>query len=164
MQSFTTVVELPIYLSLAVFINFIIEWISGKAPFPAKLKMAFVALFFLCLAYFRLDFNSLKANNGFWGKDVDCCNQLIKNKKIFQNLTLPENAVLCNVSSRHYVEAMFYTNLPAYGFIPYESQYNELINKGKRIALFMPLDKKIPAYLVNDKNLIMLNDTVAGCE
>jgi 4-amino-4-deoxy-L-arabinose transferase len=59
---------------------------------------------------------------------------------------------------------MFYTGLPAYNFIPSESQYDELKEKKKRIALFMPADSIIPEYLKNDKQLILLHDTLKECE
>lgn len=164
MQSFTIVVALPIYLSVAFFINYIIEWVANKIKIYNKYKISAIILSFLLIVIFRLDFNSLKTDNGFWGHDLDCYNRLKHNKEIFQKLKLPENTVLCNIPGRHFIEAMFYTNLPAYGFIPDEKQYNELLKKGKKIALFLPLHGEIPAYLKNDTGLIMLKDTLELCE
>ncbi len=163
MQSFTTVAEVPMYLALAFLIDFILESITQRFRFSPGIKATIVVVFLLGLAGFRFDFNSLKANHGFWGKDVDCCNTLIRNKGIFQKLKLPDNSVLCNVPGRHYVEAMYYTNYPAYGFIPNESQSNELRNEGKRIVLFSPVGK-LPDYLLNDKGLIILKDSLGNCE
>ena len=79
-------------------------------------------------------------------------------------MKLPDNAVLCNIPGYYYIDAMFYTGLPAYNFIPSESQYDELKEKKKRIALFMPADSIIPEYLKNDKQLILLHDTLKECE
>jgi 4-amino-4-deoxy-L-arabinose transferase-like glycosyltransferase len=164
MQSFTTVAMLPMYLSIAFLIQSILDWIFKKVKLSPFDKSAVIAICFLFLAIFRLDFNSLKTNNGFWGNNIDCFNGLKHNKAIFQKLTLPGNTVLCNVPGRHFVEAMFYTGLPAYGFIPNENQYLELKNKGRKIALFMPLDGKIPSYIKNDSDLIILKDTLHQCE
>ncbi len=164
MQSFTTIAEVPMYLALAFLITALFEWIIGKIKLPVKLNGVAMVIVFVSVAFFRFDFNSLKPDYGFWGQDVECYNRLVKNKKIFQALKLPDNTVICNVPGRHFVEAMFYTKLTAYGFIPSESQYNELVGKGKRIALFMPPDNKLPDYLNNDKSVMLLKDTIEPCE
>jgi hypothetical protein len=164
MESFTTVAALPIYLSLAFFISFISDWIIKKAKLSPKYRIATVIILFIILAVSRMDFGSLKANNGFWGNDVYCFNSLKHNKEVYMKLKLPTNTVLCNVPGRHYIEAMFYTGLPAYGFIPTESQYNELQSKGKRMALFMHYNDKVPAYLKDNHNVIMLKDSLELCE
>ena len=164
MQSFTTVAEIPMYLSIAFLISASVDFSVEKLKLSAILKTVFVAIVFISIAFSRFDFNSLKTNDGFWGKDIDCFNRLKHNKEVFQRLKLPDNAVLFNVPGRHYVEAMYYTNFSAYGFIPTESQSNEVRSKGKRIVLFRPLENKLPDYLAQDKNLIILNDSLGICE
>jgi len=164
MQSFTIIVALPVYLSVAFFINVLFDWVSDKLLSPPNLKIGAIALLFFILAVSRFDFNVVKADDGFFLNGDACFYALQHNKKIFQDLKLPDNAVLCNIPGYYYIDAMFYTGLPAYNFIPSESQYDELKEKKKRIALFMPADSIIPEYLKNDKQLILLHDTLKECE
>ena len=71
---------------------------------------------------------------------------------------MPENAVIFNVRGMHYIEAMFYSSLPAYNFIPDKHQYQDLLKKHRIIAVFKY--DSLPDYLLKDPRVIILNDEI----
>jgi len=87
---------------------------------------------------------------------------MMHNKAVFQSLDLPENTVLFNVRGRHYVDAMFYTGLPAYSFLPSDEQYEDMKLKNRKIALFKPANLEIPVYLSNDTAVIIIDKELQG--
>jgi len=87
---------------------------------------------------------------------------LSHNKEIFKSLDLPNNTVLFNVKGRHYIEAMFYTGLPAYNFLPTVEQYRALKAKGVNIAIFTTMNLEVPDYLKTDTTIIMINKEIKG--
>ena len=56
---------------------------------------------------------------------------------------LPGNTVLCGLPGRHYMECMFYTGFPSYGFLPSEDQIKDLLKKEKNIVV-VSVSMKIP--------------------
>lgn len=79
-------------------------------------------------------------------------------------MNLPSNTVLFNVKGHHYVEAMFYTGLPAYNFLPSYEDYLDIKNKGRNIAIFNRSNIEIPDYLKNDTTVIFLDEEIQGYE
>jgi 4-amino-4-deoxy-L-arabinose transferase len=77
-------------------------------------------------------------------------------------LELDKNTVLFNVKGRHYIEAMFYTGLPAYNVIPTIEQYHELKAKDRKIAVFDNRNTSIPDYLQNDPAVIIIEKELLG--
>lgn len=59
---------------------------------------------------------------------------------------------------------MFYTGLPAYNFIPSLEQYQDVKNKGRKIAIFKKSKTKIPEYLTNDSTVIIIDKEIRGYE
>ncbi len=163
MPSFTIILALPIYISLAFLFDYIENQVSKFKVSTLAHKIIFFILIVL-LFWFRMDLKSLNELHGITGKEHPCFTMLKHNKKIFQSLNLPSNAVIFNVNGRHYVEAMFYTGLPAYNFIPTNEQYLDLKKKSRRVALFNPIGDTIPNYLINDPSLILIKDTLKLCE
>lgn len=163
MPSFTVVLVAPIFLSVAFLIDYLVTR-SEKAMVNTHLHRALIVLALACFAYVRLDILSLNDTHSLVGEQTTCRKVWMSNKKIFQNLKLPENAVLFNVSGRNYVDAMFYTGITSYRAIPTEEQYQDIKKKNRIIALFRPLNDSIPSYMQNDPSVIILNDTIRLCE
>jgi hypothetical protein len=84
---------------------------------------------------------------------------LKQNKETFLSLKLPSNAVLFNVRGNHSIEAMYYTGLPAYKFIPTPRQIEELKQKGRISAVFQA-DEPLPGYLENDSNVRIIDKKI----
>jgi hypothetical protein len=57
---------------------------------------------------------------------------------------------------------MFYTGLPAYRIIPSNEEYQDLIDKGRIIAIFKPMQGTLPDYLAKDSSTIILDYQLQG--
>lgn len=166
MPCFTTVVALPVFISLAFLTDYVlqlfeekVEWFSGF-----RKSILFVSLFFLF--FVRIGFITY-LHLGYFpglGDEKYFYNTFSHNKNIFQKLKLPSNTVVFNVPGKHYVEGMFYTNLPMYNIIPTKEQFFDLKQKNRIVAIFHTENNNIPDYLINDKRAIILNDTIFQCE
>lgn len=161
MPSFTIVVSIIIFIALASLIdNFfvlLIQYIRAKW----LLNFIFI-LAMLIIVFARIDINSLQDKHTTKNSGNYYTRMLINNKEIFKSLKLPNNTVLFNVKGRHYIEAMFYTGLPAYNFIPSLEQCNDLKTKGCIIAVFQSNNNEIPSYLKNDSTVKILNQQIEG--
>ncbi len=161
MPNYTFVVTLPIYLSLACLIEYIIIKINC-IRLPKVFIHIITFLFLIFLSFENLNIEKIQEKHTLWKKDNKYTRRLLHNKKIFQSLMLPNNAVLFNVKGRHYIEAMFYTGKPSYNFIPSFKQYKELKTKGKTIEIFASKHTVIPDYLRNDSTVIIINKKLEG--
>lgn len=161
MPSFTLIVLMIIMILLANFVDQILEFFFMKLnlkPHISKIIFSMVAILLL----FSIDLKSITSRHQITTNENDYASMMIHNKKIFKSLRLPKQTVLFNVKGRHYIEAMFYTSLPAYNFIPDIHQYNELKNKFYTIALFNSEGLVIPNYLKNDSTVIFMNEKILG--
>ncbi len=159
MPSFTVVVSMIIFIALAALFDHIIEHINGFFTKNA-IKSLIFCVFLISIVLFNFNINLLKekhTNNSY-------TNNLSHNKQVFQSLNLPSNTVLFNVKGRHYVEAMFYTGLPAYNFVPSFEQYQDVKNKDRIIAVFKRNNIEIPEYLTNDSSVIVIDKELRGYE
>jgi 4-amino-4-deoxy-L-arabinose transferase-like glycosyltransferase len=163
MPSFPVVLVLPIFLCLAFAMDWMARFIQGLR-IRTFVQKSILFMGFCGILYMRLDYSTLHDKHGFMNGGKGYGYPLIQNKKIFQSLHLPANAVICNVPGIHYVEAMFYTGLPAYNVVPTESQYTDLCNKRRIIAIFQPLSGELPEYLKKDKNLIVIRERIEEFE
>ncbi|HEY6159847.1 MAG TPA: glycosyltransferase family 39 protein [Bacteroidia bacterium] len=163
MSSFTTVAALPVFLSF----GFLMELFSSTweklrlRPFTAR---AALALALLAFAYSRIDLSAFEKFHGASPPQDPCAGTLEKNRNLFKQLHLPANTVLFNVPGRHYVEAMFYSDVTAYNFIPSEEQYLALKNKHRGIAILKHPNEELPAYLTQDASVILLDIPIQQCE
>jgi hypothetical protein len=57
---------------------------------------------------------------------------------------------------------MFYTGLPAYGFLPLEIHLKELKEVGRKIAVFKPTDRELPDYIKNDTTVVIIDQKLQG--
>lgn len=163
MPSFTFVVAMIVFIGFASFMDYLLTKIeqSIRSVFLTKM-IAFVAV--LSLIILRYDVEFLQKEHTLWKESNLYSRAHMQNKKVFSSLNLPANAVLCNVKGMHYIEAMFYSGLPAYGFIPSLDQYLELKKNGKVIAVFSIDQSVIPDYLSGDSTVIFLKDEIVLCQ
>jgi 4-amino-4-deoxy-L-arabinose transferase-like glycosyltransferase len=163
MPSFTTVAMLPMFIALAFLMDFLVRFFY-KLKMSILIKRSILILSLMILIVYRLNLYEYYKNGTYSNEQTGCYQVLIDNKKVFQSLQLPANAVLFNVKGRHYIEAMFYTGLPAYNFIPTEEQYLDLKNKHRAIALFRPIDGMLPDYLKRDSTVLIFDNDIQLCE
>jgi hypothetical protein len=141
-------------LAFASLFETIIHFIEGQERL--KLFPKFICLVLIAyLILMTFDMKVIRMRHSLQEKGNVYSASGYQNKMVFANLRLPGNAVIFNVVSRHYIEAMFYTGLPAYNFIPSEEQYLDLKKKNRTIVIFRPQDNLLPVYLINDPKVII---------
>jgi len=114
----------------------------------------------LLLSYGNLNIESLQAAHTRWSIVKYHIPEMLHNKAVFLKLknTLPKNAVIFNVRGCHFIEAMFYSSLPAYNFIPDKHQYEDLLKKHRVIAIIKA--DSLPEYLLKDPKVIILDEVI----
>jgi len=161
MSSFTVVVSMVIFIALATLIDQVIQVTNRYIKNQGCRSLLFAGLVIL-IVLLRFDIGLLQERHTTRNAGNHYTRMLMHNRDVFKSLDLPDNAVLFNVKGRHYLEAMFYTGLPAYNFIPTKDQYQDLKSKGRRIAIFQPADLPLPDYLSTDPATIILNKEITG--
>jgi 4-amino-4-deoxy-L-arabinose transferase len=161
MPSFPIVAAMLINLSLAALIDYGLE-LMRKLKALSRISCILAAIVIIALFFMRLDVERIQAQHTLWKKDNSYTRMLIHNKEVFQSLRMPDNTVIFNVKGQHYVEAMFYTGLPAYRDIPAYEQYVDVKNKGRRIAIFKPVTGNLPDYLKSDTSVIIIDQELQG--
>lgn len=163
MPSFTIIVSMIIFIAFATFFYSIINYINQFIKIPSIKNLIF-AFSITIIVVFRFDIEFLQEKHTFWKESNQYSRMLLHNKQIFKSLNLSSKAILFNIKGRHYIEAMFYTGLPAYNFIPSYEQYNNIKNKGRIIAIFDNGKTEIPDYLKNDSTVIFIDKEILGYE
>jgi 4-amino-4-deoxy-L-arabinose transferase len=163
MPSFTTVVAMIIFLALAALVDFLIQHINQYVR-NSVLRSIIFALMVIFIMVLRLDIGVFRERHTISNSGSAYMLDLTHNKEVFKSLDLPGNSVLFNVKSHFYIEAMFYTGLPAYNFIPTLDQYRDLKSKGRRIAIFKPTDLPLPSYLLTDPTTIIIKKEIKGTD
>ncbi len=154
MPSFTIVVAMLVFIFLAFLIDYFIQMVK-----PGLLQNIVFASTILILTTLRVDPTIIDTRH-----HNDYARHMIENRDVFKALNLPDNTVIFNVTGRHYVEAMFYTGLPAYHFMPTDWEYEELIAQNRRVAIFHTSDMPpLPEYL-NHSDVIIINETIHAYE
>ena len=163
MPSFTLILALPIFISIACFIDHFLEYIENRINHPIFLKTISIT-FLIILVLCRIDIEELQEKHTLWKKDNIYSRMLTHNKDLFSSLksSLPKNTVLFNVKGGHYIESMFYTGIPSYKIIPSYKQYKKLNESGYIIALFNSPEITLPDYLANDESVIIISDQLMG--
>jgi 4-amino-4-deoxy-L-arabinose transferase-like glycosyltransferase len=163
MPSFTFILALPAFICVAFFMDVGIRLVCQKIKGTAWAGV-FLFVFLAALFFTRLNLPALREKHRF-KNDPDFYHTLLgHNKRVFTNLNLQKNTILFNVKGRHYIEAMFYSGLTAYNFMPSKEQYADLKSQGRNIAIFKSFNDTIPEYLSNDPTVIQLKDTLNLCE
>jgi 4-amino-4-deoxy-L-arabinose transferase-like glycosyltransferase len=163
MPSFTIIVFMIIVIAFASLVNNLIEFINKNVRKELLKRINFSVLIIL-LVLLRFDIEYLQEKHTTWKNENTYTQMLTYNREIFKSLRLPINTVLFNVKGRHYIEAMFYTGLPAYNIIPSVVQYKDLKSKGWRIAIFKSPNIELPIYLKDDSKVIIIDKELKGYE
>lgn len=149
MPSFTLPLASTIIISLAM-ITFVV------LDKPPKLKALIFVFGVIVISLIKLDVEMLQARHTLWKNNNNYSRQLINNKKYFSELQLPKNAVLFNVKD-FYIDAMFYTELTAYWFLPTLNQCEYLKEKNKTIVILNADQDKLPDHILKDNAIIKVN-------
>jgi hypothetical protein len=163
MPSFTIIVAMPVFIAFASLFFYILHYINQFIK-PVSLKRAIFSLSIIAIVLIRIDIEFLQEKHTLWKDNNHYTKMLTHNKEIFESLNLPSSTVLFNVKGRHYIEAMFYTDLPAYNFVPSFEQYQNIKSKDRAIAIFRRPNTEIPDYLTNDTTIIFINKEIKGYE
>jgi 4-amino-4-deoxy-L-arabinose transferase len=131
-------------------------------PFLNMWDERFHALMVILIVLIRFDIGVFGERHTISNSSLDYTRNLLHNNEVFTSLKLPDNSVLFNVRYRFYIEAMFYTGLPAYNFIPTFEQYHDLKLKGMRVAIFKPGHLNLPSYLVSNPSVIIISKEIKG--
>lgn len=161
MPSFTIVIAMIIFISFASLIQYFINYINDFSKTKVSKNVVF-AFTILLIVIINFDVEHLQEKHTLWKDDNSYTRMLSHNKQVFKSLKLSEKTVLFNVKGRHYIEAMFYTGLSAYNFVPSQEQYIDLKQKGRKIAVFKPQNKELPEYLRNDTSIIIIDKILKG--
>lgn len=161
MPSFTIVVSMIIFIAFATLIVFCLDYINQHIQ-KVGLKITIFTLSIMAIVLLRFDVEYLQERHTLWKENNQYSRIQLHNKNVFNTLSLPQNTVLFNVKGRHYIEAMFYTGLPSYNFIPSFEQYLDLKQKGRIVAILNSKNAVIPEYLRNDSSTIYLEDEIKG--
>jgi 4-amino-4-deoxy-L-arabinose transferase len=161
MPSFPIITSLLIFIPLATLVDYGLGFIS-KIKVPGRVKMLMISIVIVSLFYFRFDIEEIQAKHTLWKKENSYTRMLSHNREIFNSLDLPENTVVFNVKGQHYIEMMFYTGLPSYRFVPSFEQFQDVKQKGRNIAIFLPADRKLPDYIEEDNTVIVLEEQLQG--
>jgi len=163
MSAFTTVAALPVFVAFGSLFDAAFRYFQKKNPGNIPITL-FLFVVFALFILVRFDVESLQAKHTTWKEGNRWTPALTHNKEVFKSLKLPENTVLFNVKGRHYIEAMFYTGIPSYNFIPTKEQYDDLKAKKRNITLFKTVNGELPDYLKNDPSVMVINQEILGDE
>lgn len=163
MPSFTIIVSMIIFIAFASLFDYIINYINQFIK-KVNIKYIIFSLSIIAIVLLKFDVEFLQEKHTLWKEDNHYTRMLSHNKEVFKSLNLSSNTVLFNVKGRHYIEAMFYTGLPAYNFVPSYEQYQDIKNKGRGIAVFNRSNIDIPDYLKNDTTIIFIDKEIQGYE
>ncbi len=161
MPSFTIVVAMIVFIAFSSLLNYILEKFQTLKMNKLISNLIFaVSIVFILLVRFNIEF--LQENHTTWKEENTYTRMMTHYKEVFTNLKLPGNSVLFNVKGHHYIEAMFYTEFPAYRFIPTLEQYEEMKVKNRTLVIFTNNSIELPDYLLNDPSVIIINEEVKG--
>lgn len=163
MPSFTMIVILPVFLAVAFLVDAFRRAVETLKLSPWLSKAALIITLSV-IGLMRFNVRAWREEHCFLRSPNRSILSLEHNKQVFQNLRLPENAVIFNVPDRHYIEAMFYSGHSAYSFIPSYEQYSDLKSKKRIVAMFKPADGEIPPYLKEDPSAIFINEVIQQSE
>ena len=163
MPSFTIIVSMLIFIAFASLIDYLIDYFNQFIRI-AGIRSAVFMLSIITIVILRFDIGSILEKHTLWKEENQHSRMMSHNKQVFQDLNLSAQTVLFNVTGRHYIEAMFYTGLPAYNFIPTFEQYQDMKAKGMDVAIFNANKTEIPDYLTNDTTVIFIDEEIKGYE
>jgi 4-amino-4-deoxy-L-arabinose transferase len=161
MPAYPIIAALPVFVAFAALLNYIGIWFKKGIVNNTLQRIIFIAIVagFMLV---RFDFATFREHHTGYEDVHSYPSMLFHNREIFRHLELPANTVIFNVKGRHFIEAMFYTGLPAYSMMPDERQYLAIKQKGYRIALFTAGAGDLPQWIAEDSSVIFINSELRG--
>jgi hypothetical protein len=150
MAAYPAIVSLIIFIALASLLVKAKTYLEFK-KFP-RISYYLGSIILITILVYRIDIEGFQARHTPWVKN-GLYSQMEHNKSELLKLDLPKNAVLFNMKRYHYVEAMFYTDITAYSFLPQAEQINFLQNEGYKVVVLWDERKVLPIELANDTNI-----------
>lgn len=163
MPSFTIVVAMIVIIAISALLSHVIDIVNQYIK-REVLKHIVFAISIIAIVLVRFDTSYLADRHTLKDDNNTYTKMLTHNRDVFKSLDLPTDAVLFNVKGRHYIEAMFYTDIPSYNFTPTLEQYNALKAQGRTIAIFVKKNQDIPDFLKNDPATILIHERIKGYE
>jgi len=160
MQSYPYVVAMPILVCLAFLVQWIVQRISNIIP--SKFIGLVLPFVLILLMYSNLRINELlRVHTSYYGEN-EYHEGLSRNRLIFLGLkdSLPPNSVLFNVSGRHYIEAMFYTDLPSYEMMPTQSEIDQVLAAQMIPVILNDGRVEIPVEFLDDSSIHVVNENI----
>lgn len=160
MPSFTIVGAPIIFTALAAAIYYPLNKLYQRFNLQTIKNSSFI-LVVLILVATRVDLQTIERTHFNANGTNEYVEKLSSNRLLFTSLNLPENSVLLNVKGRHYIEAMFYTGLPAYNFIPETAELQRLIKNGKMLYIFKR-EATLPKIEADLDQITIIDKSVEG--
>jgi 4-amino-4-deoxy-L-arabinose transferase len=155
MPAFPFVTMPLVYLIISSLLERLLSQMFSYWPNKKVVKVVF-GLMLTGLFILHLNPSTLLAKHNMDLPENAYRKRMAENAAIFKSLDLPENAVVFNIPGRLYVECMFYTGVPAYGFMPTEEMCKDLVQKGRLIAVFGFKQEHLPPFLRDNPSVFTL--------
>lgn len=163
MPAYTLIIGMIWFISLGMFIDFIMQcislWVRKKS-----IKMMIQTFFLLLFSFYMLNFTRIRnqhTDDTIWRQDM------ITNKATFLRIKeqLPPNAIVFNLRGSgiyghngQYIEASFYIDRDVYPLPPKKETIQTLKSKG-----FIPVyisKHPLPDYILNDPDAIFIDEEI----
>lgn len=163
MPAYTLIIGMIWFISLGMFIDFIMQcislWVRKKS-----IKMMIQTFFLLLFSFYMLNFTRIRnqhTDDTIWRQDM------ITNKATFLRIKeqLPPNAIVFNLRGSgiyghngQYIEASFYIDRDVYPLPPKDETIQTLKSKG-----FIPVyisKHPLPDYILNDPDAIFIDEEI----
>jgi len=160
MLAFTFIVSPLIFLSLASFMETVLDYLKNKLFKREVFKNSFMALLMIVVAWANFNLykiaykHTLEIKPNDNDKRKDKINEAIFIKSLGDKLP-SEDYVIFNCKAQKNIAIMFYTDCIAYDLQLDHQNYTALKNKGLKLAVIN--DGKLPAYLLNDASVIKID-------
>ena len=163
MPAYTLIIGMIWFISLGMFIDFIMQYISLWLR-KKSIKMMIQTFFLLLFSFYMLNFTRIRnqhTDDTIWRQDM------ITNKATFLRIKeqLPPNAIVFNLRGSgiyghngQYIEASFYIDRDVYPLPPKEETIQTLKSKG-----FIPVyisKHPLPDYILNDPDAIFIDEEI----
>jgi len=163
MPAYTLIIGMIWFISLGMFIDFIMQYISLWLR-KKSIKMMIQTFFLLLFSFYMLNFTRIRnqhTDDTIWRQDM------ITNKATFLRIKeqLPPNAIVFNLRGSgiyghngQYIEASFYIDRDVYPLPPKKETIQTLKSKG-----FIPVyisKHPLPDYILNDPDAIFIDEEI----
>lgn len=159
MQSYPMIAALPVYVAIGSLLSALFEPLVKWNLISVRIlaACALLVVFFIRIEPKQI----LVSHMSYYGYN-EYHEELSKNAEFFKSLSeeLPENSVLFNVSGRHYVEAMFYTDFPSYEMIPSAHELDQVENASMKSVILDDGRVEIPVEIRGDSRVSIIQHRI----